>query len=157
MQKPKSAKTYCHRNKLYVNRSGLTVCGESVRLLENSRSATRTRSSHATSPKEAEEKQHVIRASVKPQNLRSEATLNIAVYNSEEIRNEKLKRISEAIEIEKEFRRFLDTLGGRNSKNTDANSQRDSKILKQTYAGVYEEFFGVYYRQLKELIAKHNK
>lgn len=157
MQKPKSAKSYCHRNKLYTNRSGLTVCGESVRLLENSRSATRARSSHVASPKEAEDKRHVVRTQAKPQNLRSEATLNVAVYGSEEIRNEKLKRISEAVDIEKEFTRFLNTLGGTNTKSTNANKQRDSKILNQTYAGVYEEFFGVYYRQLKELITTRNK
>lgn len=156
MQKPKSTKTYCRRNKLYVNSSGLIVRGESVRLLKTaSRSAATTRSPHVES-RAVDGKQNTARAPVRHQSSRSEAKLNVSVYDSEKICNAKLERIRETAEIEEEFRRYLDTLGGKNSRNTKANKSGDAKILRQIYAEVYEEFFGVYYRQLKELIATHN-
>lgn len=127
-----------------LKKAEISVCGVKVPLLQQQR---RNKTARTKPP---ENRRPVVggrafatRSLSSDDGRRRTADVNISVCGSSEARCDRLRRIQEAVEIEEEFKRFLGTLDG---------GQEEIPRELHLLSGAYEELFGNYFDQLKELV-----
>lgn len=150
-RKSRSAKTYC--DKIYINKNGLCVNGSQLELeLRPSQTLTTNSSSKKIHIKpisaQPPQEKHVRRAEVSRKEPKKKTLdVSVTVYQNNQACSERLRGIYETVEVAEEFKRLL---------GIDEIASRPEKKGSRTLANVsnvYDEFFGVHYRHLREIIS----
>lgn len=142
-RKSRSAKTYS--DKFYINANELCVDGSHLDLeLRPQPLATKRIHIKPTSACPVRER-HVRDVEVKRPPKKT-IDVNVKVFENNQACSERLREIRESVEIAEDFKRLL---------RIDEIANRPEKKGSRTLANVsnvYDEFFGVYYRQLRDII-----